>query len=130
VANLAGELPLSVIIGGRSRPTHSRYAWTAGGRVLTITTVIPEPGLAFELTSVYVGHPDTDTIATHLVLARGRDGLIDTRPHAGDAINPVELARGCAYDHAHRLIEALAANGHLAQVELDERTFKQLDRVE
>jgi hypothetical protein len=91
--------------------------------------VIPEPGLAFELTSVYTGHRDTDTIAVHLTLARGRDGQIDTRQHARDDVNPVELARACAYDHAHRLIEALGADGHLAQVELDEHTFAQLDRV-
>jgi hypothetical protein len=130
VVNLAGELPLQVIVDGRERPSHSRYAWSAGGLVLTITTVLPERGLAFELTSTYTGHEDTDTIATHLTLAQDRAGEIDTRRHPHERLNPVELARACAYDHAARLIEGLESNGRAARVELDEHTFAELERVE
>ena len=46
--------------------------------MLTIATVLPEEGLAFELISIYAGHRDTDTIATHLTLAQGREGAIDS----------------------------------------------------
>ena len=130
MANLAGELPLRVIFDGRTRPAHSRYAWSAGGLVLTIATVIPEPGLAFELISTYSGHRDTDTIATHLILGQGRDGEIDSCRHPHEQLNPVELARACAYDHASRLIEALADDRHPTRVELDEHTFSELERVE
>jgi hypothetical protein len=130
VANLAGELPLQAIVDGRSRPSHSRYAWTGGGLVLTIATVLPEPGLAFELISTYTGHQDTDTIATHLTLGHGRDGEIDSCQHPHDQLNPIELARACAYDHASRLIEALSHGTRLARVELDEYTFSELERVE
>ena len=130
MANLAGELPLQVIIDGRSRASHSRYAWTAGGLVLTIATVLPEPGLAFELISTYTGHQDTDTIATHLTLSQERDGEIESCRHPHEQLNPVELARACAYDHASRLIEALSGDEHLARVELDEHTFGELERVE
>jgi hypothetical protein len=130
VANLAGELPLKVIVDGRSRPSHSSYAWTAGGLVLTIATVLPEPGVAFELISTYTGHQDTDTIATHLTLGLGRDGEIYSCQHPHVQLNPVELARACAYDHANRLIEALSNGEHLARVELDEHTFSELERVE
>jgi hypothetical protein len=130
VANNAGELPLSVIVDGRTRSSCSSYAWTAGGLVLTITTVLPEPGLAFELISTYTGHPGTDTIATHLSLGQRRDGEIDSYRHPHDQLNPVELARACAYDHASRLIEALGDNRHPTRVELDEHTFSGLERVE
>jgi hypothetical protein len=130
VANLAGELPMEVIVDGHPRPSHSRYAWSAGGLVLTIATVLPESGLAFELISTYTGHPDTDTMATHLILGQGRDGEIDSCRHPHERLNPVELARGCAYDHASRLIEALGDSRHPTRVELDEHTFSDLERVE
>jgi hypothetical protein len=130
VANLAGNLPLKVIVDRRARSSSSSYAWTAGGLVLTIATVLPETGLAFELISTYTGHPDTDTIATHLTLAHGRDGEIDSDRHPHDQLNPVELVRACAYDHASRLIQALGDDRDAARVELDEHTFSELERVE
>ncbi len=130
VANFAGELPLQVIVDGRPRRSHSRYAWSAGGLVLTIATVLPEPGLAFELISTYTGHADTDTVTTHLTLGQGRDAEIDSCRHPHDQLNPVELARACAYDHASRLIEALGNSQHPARVELGEHTFRDLERVE
>jgi hypothetical protein len=130
VANLGGELPLQVLVDGRARPSHSRYAWSAGGLVLTIATVLPEPGLAFELISTYTGHRDTDTIATHLTLGQGRDGEIDSCRHPHEQLNPVELARACAYDHASRLIETLGDGRHPVRVELDEQTFSEFERVE
>jgi hypothetical protein len=130
VANLTGEPPLQVIVDGRSRPSHSRYAWSAGGLVLTIATVLPERMLAFELISTYTGHPDTDTVATDLTLRHAREGEIDSRRHPRERLNPAELARACAYDHAGRLIEALADGGHAARAQLDEHTFSELERVE
>jgi hypothetical protein len=130
VANLAGNLPLQVIVDGHRRPSHSGYAWSAGGLVLTIATVLPESGLAFELISTYTGHRDTDTIATHLTLGQGREGEIDSSRHPHEQLNPVELARACAYDHASRLIEALGDGRHPAKVELGEQTFRELERVE
>ncbi|MDQ6805508.1 MAG: hypothetical protein M3065_11210 [Actinomycetota bacterium] len=130
MANLVGELPFHVIVDGYPRPSLSRYTWSAGGLVLTITTVLPETGLAFELISTYTGHDDTDTIATHLTIGQGRHGEIDSCRHPHDQLNPVELARACAYDHASRLIEALGDSSHPARVELDEHTFSELERVE
>jgi hypothetical protein len=100
VANLAGELPLQVIVDGRTRPSHSRYAWSGGRLVLTI--------------------------ATHLTLGQGRAGEIDGCRHPRHELNPAELARACAYDHASRLI----GDRHPVRVELDEHTFSELERVE
>ena len=118
------------MVDGRTRPSHSHYAWSASGLVLTIATVLPESGLAFELISTYTGHPDTDTIATHLILGQGRDGEIDSCRHPHEQLNPVELARACAYDHASRLIEALGDSRCPARVELSEHTFRELERIE
>ena len=98
--------------------------------MLTIATVLPESGLAFELISTYTGHPDTDTIATHLILGQGRDGEIDSCRHPHEQLNPVELAHACAYDHASRLIEALGDSRCPARVELSEHTFRELERIE
>lgn len=130
VANLAGELPLQVIIEDHQRPSQSSYAWSGGGLVLTITTVLPEPGLAFELISTYTGHQETDTIATHLLLGHGRTARIESSQHPNDRLNPLDLVRACAYDHAGRLIEALAQRHRGVRVEVDERTFTELERVE
>lgn len=98
--------------------------------MLTIATALPEPGLAFELISTYTGHHDADTIATHLTLGQGREGEIGSCRHPHEQLNPVELARACAYDHASRLIEALDDSRHPATVELDEHTFREPERVE
>lgn len=127
MANLTGELPLSITLRGRPCQSRSRYEWSGGGLVLTITTVIPERELAFELISTYAGHQDTETVAVHLTLGCGRAGEIGTSRHSGAELNPVDGARACAYDHAHRVIEAL---GDGAQVALGEHTFSEFERLE
>ena len=72
MANMRGELPLRVEVDAGDCETHSSYSYHAGGRVLSIATVLPERGLALELISTYVGHPDTGTTATHLTLGPER----------------------------------------------------------
>lgn len=130
MANLAGGLPLTINIDGRRRPADTGYVWAAGGLTLTISTVIPECGLAFELHSTYTAGPDTDTTAVHLMLGHGRESAIDSCRHSREELNPCELARACAYDHAQRLMDALGDDGHQVTVALDERTFTALEHVE
>jgi len=128
---MRGDIPLMVTIDDRPREVRSAYSWSGGGAVLTLSTVLPERGLAAELISTYVGHADTPTIATHLMLGPvGHPTSITTAEHAHEDLAPVDSARECAYDHANRLIEALAAIGSHVSVELDERSFTQLERVE
>lgn len=128
---MRGDIPLLVSIDDRPCEAHSTYSWSGGGSVLTLSTVLPERGLAAELISTYVGHTDTPTIATHLMLGPvGRPASIATAEHAHEDLDPVEGARECAYDHANRLIEVLCAYGSHVSVELDERSFSQLERVE
>jgi hypothetical protein len=128
---MRGDIPLTVTLDCRPCEAHSRYGWSGGGRVLTLSTVLPERGLATELISTYVGHADTPTIVTHLVLGPvGQPATIATAEHAHEDLDPVEGARECAYDHANRLIEVLGANESHVSLELDERSFTQLERVE
>jgi len=128
---MRGDIPMTVTIDDRPCEAHGTYGWSGGGSVLTLSTVLPERGLAAELISTYVGHTDTPTIATHLMLGPvGQSASIATAEHALEDLCPVESARECAYDHAHRLIEVLGATGRHVSVQLDERSFTQLERVE
>ncbi|MFZ0973464.1 MAG: hypothetical protein WAN22_14640 [Solirubrobacteraceae bacterium] len=131
MANMRGDIPLTVSIDDRRCEAHSTYAWSGGGAVLTFVTVLPERGLAAGLISTYVGHTDTPTIATHLILGPvGQAANILTAEHPHEQLDPVERARECAYDHAHQLIELLGADGRHVGVELNEQSFTQLERVE
>lgn len=129
MANMQGDLPVQVSVDGRLCEAHSTYAWSGGGTVLTISTVLPDRGLAAELISTYVGHRGTRTVATHLMLGPvGQASDITTVDH--EHLSPPESSRECAYDHAHQLIDQLRAVGHEASVELDELSFAELERVE
>jgi hypothetical protein len=131
VANVHGDIPVSISIDHRACESHCTYSWAAGGGVLTLSTVLPERGLAAELISTYVGHADTSTIVTHLMLGPvGHAATIRTEEHAHEQLDPVESARECAYDHAHQLIELISASGHQVSVQLDEQSFTALERIE
>ncbi len=126
---MRGDIPLTVTIDDRPCEARSSYSWSGGGAVLTLSTVLPERGLAAELISTYVGHTDTPTIATHLMLGPvGQPASIATAEHAHEDFDPVESARECAYDHAHQLIELLDAAGRRVTVQLDEVSFTELER--
>jgi len=128
---MGGELPLRVQLDGRDVETHSTYTAAGGGRVLTITTVLPGHGLAFELISTYVGHAQVAAHVTHLTLGPvGHPASIEHIEDLEEQLDPAVDPRASAYDHAHQLIEKLSALGYRASVEVDERTFSALERVE
>jgi hypothetical protein len=129
VANMRGDIPLKVSIDDRPREAHAVYSWAAGARVLTVSTTLPERGLAAELISTYIGNTDTPTIAVHLVLGPvGHAATIRTEEH--EHLDPVASTRECVYDHAHHLIELLSASRRDVAVELDEQSFTALERGE
>jgi hypothetical protein len=131
VANMRGDIPLTVSIGDRPCEAHATYSWAAGGRVLTLSTVLPGRGLAAELISTYTGAADTPTIAIHLMLGPiGRAATIGTEEHAHEHLDPVESPRECVYDHAHQLIERLSASQPDVRVQLEEQSFTELERGE
>ncbi len=130
VPNLRGELPFDVEIAGQPVAAHTGYWWSGGGPVLTIATVLPDRGLAFEQISTYIGHPDTDTTVTHLTVAYGQRAETETYTCPYAQLNTLRLTRGCAYNHVHQLIDKLAELGLAAQVKLADETFSALERVQ
>lgn len=129
--NLSGEIPIDVLVDGCSHEAHTTYLWAGGGRVLTISTVLPERPLAAEFISTYVGHPTIETVATHLLLGPVADTAeIRAVEHPHQQVDPAENPRTCAYDHANALIETLRAKGFEVSVRMDERSFLKLERVE
>jgi hypothetical protein len=131
VVNMRGDIPLTVSINNRPCEAQTTYSWAAGGAVLTLSTVLPDRGLAAELISTYVGHVNTPTIVTHLMLGPvGHTATIRTEEHAHEHLDPVEGARECAYDHAHQLIELIGATGRQVNMQLDEQSFAALERIE
>jgi hypothetical protein len=130
VSNLSGDIAFRILRDGQALPSRTDYAWTGGGMVLTIATVLPEHELAFELVSIYAAAVGTDTIVTHIICGRGLAPEITAERHedANHALHPVDAPRGCAYDHAQRLIDTLSAQG--VSVEISEQSFQALERVE
>lgn len=128
--NLSGEIAFRVLQGGEILASRTEYAWTGGGLVLTIATVLPDHDLAFELISTYAAAPSTDTTAIHIVCGQGCDASITTRRYECDSaqLHPVHAPRGCAYDHAQQLIDVLAERG--VTVETSEISFDALERVD
>ncbi len=122
---------MTVSLDDRPCDAHCTYSWAGGGTVLALSTVLPERELAAELISTYVGHADTATMATHLMLGPlGEPATIFTAQHAHEDLDPVESARECSYDHAHELVELLGARDRQVTVQLDEHSFKNLELVE
>lgn len=128
MANLDGDIALQLTRGGQTLNSHTTYAWTGGGLVLTIATVIPDRGVAFELISTYTAAPGTDTVATHLHIGYDHPAQIDSHRAPGEQLHPVDHPRACAYDHAHQLIETLDQPD--VSVDLNDGAFRQLEQIE
>jgi hypothetical protein len=91
--------------------------------------VLPDRGLAFELISTYVGHAGVLT-PSRTWRSADRPRIVDQHAEPAEQSNRSGDPRGCEYDHAHRLLTQLAALGHRPCVQIDERTFTALERVE
>jgi hypothetical protein len=90
------------------RPVTSETTATAAGpSVLVLITALRELGVT--ITSTYIGHANTHTLAAHLVVTRDRRTLEHVE-HSRDAL-PVTHARArCLLDHAQQLQDALVAH--------------------
>ena len=110
-------------------PVQSGYWWSGGGAVLTIATVVSGQAEALEVISTYIGHPDTDTVVTHLVISGALSARVDTVSHPHRELNTVGLTRQCAYEHCNWLMDALSERGQFSRVLLGEDTFEQLESV-
>jgi hypothetical protein len=88
-----------------------------GGYHVALSTVVLSSDLPIELHSSYLGHPGTDTHATHLTIARGQ---ADARVETHDSTQlPVTHARErCVLDHLQILVELATALDHTLQLDL------------
>ena len=123
-------IDLVVKLDGRQVDSETTALW-AGPDVLTVITVLPDRGVLCQLTSVFVGHEGVPTHATHLV--RGpldRETVLLWRDHEHESLDPIFRARECAYEHIQVLIERLTEHGFHASIEIDDRAFEQLERVQ
>ena len=115
-----GYFPLRVSIDEQAREMRSDVSWTGDRLVMTISSSMAAPDSALRLISVYVGHPETHTIATHLVVGGSREptGIHPVVHDHGD-LDPLEQPTACAYDHARHLGELVS--GELVSGELVSR---------
>ena len=101
---------------------------SAGAHALTIVTTLPEKGLAFELTSSFVGHEDVATHATHLAMGPpGHEPQIYVREYEHARVDPVLGPRDCAYEHVAILLEQLTELGYGVSIEVPDDAFEELE---
>jgi hypothetical protein len=124
-------IDLPITLDGEPVESHSTYTW-AGPYILSLHTVLPQPDLALELHSTFVGHHGVSTIVVHLVLGPpGHRAFTITGEHPREQLDPTFAPRACAYEHAHQLIEILDSLGIRGAVNITgEQAFAQLERVE
>jgi hypothetical protein len=123
-------IALEVKLDGCLADSETTCMW-AGPYVLVIATVLPEPGLAAEVHSTFVGHPGVPTCATHLTLGPvGYSPLTITAEHEHANLDPTANARQCVYEHARIALEILAGLGYQAAIDVPDDAFEELERIE
>jgi hypothetical protein len=123
-------IELEIRLSGEPVSSETTATWS-GPDVLAIATVLPDRGLAFDLTSTFVGHKGIDTHVTHLTLGPpGEDPEIHTEDHPHERLNPTYDPRGCAYEHIHVLMEYLNRLGYEPAIDIPDNAFQELERVE
>ncbi len=124
------KITLQIKLNDRNTESETTCSWI-GPYILGIVTVLPEPGLAVEVNSTFLGHEGVPTCATHLTLGPvGHAPSITTAEHEHTSLNPTIRARECAYEHTQAVLEALKDLGYQVSVNIDDRAFIELERVE
>jgi hypothetical protein len=120
-------IPLAVELDGDQVASETVCVF-AGAHALTIVTTLPERGLAFELTSSFVGHEDVPTHATHLALGPpGHRPEISAADYDHLSVDPVLSPRDCAYEHVAIILEQLTRLGYEVSIQVPDEAFEQLE---
>jgi hypothetical protein len=123
-------IPLGITLDGCEVSSETVCQW-AGAYVLVIATTLPEPGLAIEVHSTFVGHPDVSTCATHLRLGPiGQPPFTIVAEHEHTEMNPKTRPRECAYEHAEILLQTLNSLDYQAAIDVPDDAFSELERAE
>ena len=105
VPALAQQQIEGVRISVDGRPVASETTATAAGpSVLVLITAFGELGVT--ITSTYIGHEGTETLAAHLVVSRGRR-VLEQVEHSRDGLPVTHARERCLLDHAQQVQDAL-----------------------
>lgn len=123
-------IPLVFTLDDRRVPSETTCIW-AGPYVLTISTVLPDHGLAAEIHSTFVGHQGVPTSVTHLTIGPvEHDPTITQAEHAHASLDPMLRARECAYEHVQIVLSTLTQLGYNAAIDVPDDAFADMERVE
>jgi hypothetical protein len=124
-------IPLGITLDGRAVSSETTCQW-AGAYVLVIATMLPDPGLAVEVYSTFIGHPGVSTCAIHLMLGPvGRPPFTISAEHEHKDLNFKTNARECAYEHAEILLQVLnSLDYEVVGIDVPDDAFDRLERVE
>jgi hypothetical protein len=123
-------IALEVKLNGRRVESETICA-RVGPRALVIATTLPEPKLAFELTSAFMGHKGVPTHVAHLTLGPpGLHPIMATDDHEHKNLNPSDKVRECVYEHVGVVLEHLKALDYDTVIDVPDDAFEQLERVE
>ncbi len=118
------EIPIAIALD--DKPVHSQtLATSVGAYILAIETVIPDQ--AIDLHSVYVGHANVKTLATHLILTTAHSECL-TVEHEHDQMPVMHARRTCLYDHLHQLQDLLQRDGTEASIPIDEQAIHEIEQ--
>jgi hypothetical protein len=110
------QIPIKIAINGEPVRS-STLATSIGAYILAIETVLPDQ--AIDLHSIYTGHANTKTQATHLILTPELHEAT-TVEHDHDQLPVMHSRRSCLYDHLHQLQDLLQNCGMDAQLPIDD----------
>jgi hypothetical protein len=123
-------IPLVFALNGRKVASETTCVW-AGPYVLTISTVLPDHGLAAEVHSTFVGHQGVPTYVTHLTIGPvDHDPTVVQDEHAHARLDPMLKARDCAYEHVQFVLSTLQQLGYDAAIDVPDAAFADMERVE
>jgi len=123
-------ISVEVRIEGRAVESETTCMW-AGPHVLVLTTALPDPELAIEVSSTFVGHEGVPTCSVHLTLGPSAAApVISTARHEHGNLDPKINSRRCVYEHWQVVLEYLTALGYEATEHVSEDAFAELARVE
>ena len=123
-------IALEVKLDGERVESETVCVW-GGPHAFVIATTLPEAGLAFELTSVFVGHEGVPTHVTHLTLGPpGHAPVMRTDDHAHRNLNPNDRVRECVYEHVGVVLEHLKLLDYDVAVDVPDDAFEQLTRAQ
>lgn len=117
------QIPIKIAIDGKPVRS-STLATSVGAYILVLETVLPDQ--AIDLHSIYTGHANVETQATHLILTPDlREAT--TVEHDHDQLPVMHSRRSCLYDHLHQLQDLLQSDGIDAQVPVDDDAIEAIE---